>query len=401
MELRGWRDWGQRRAIALLWSLGLSIGLVTVLGLGGCTLPQVSAEERLFLPLQVEFLDQVTLPPQDFADTPVGGLSDLAYDGDRGHFYALSDDRGTLASPRLYTLEMPWLPTAAGDLRIGAVTVTGVTLLRDAAGNPYAPDMLDPEGLALSPRDSWFVSSEGVARSGSPPQINEYDRATGTLRTQLPLPARYLPDDAANPSQGIRSNLGFEGLTLSLTSAQGAYEPFRLFTVTESALAQDFDPDPAQPLTSRFLHYLLDPNLGPTQSTPIAEHAYPLGLEPQGSVIHGITALATLDQGGHFLALERSFGLRGFQVKLWQLATGGATDTSTIPTLASPSDSLRPIRKQLVLDFNTLGVPVDNLEGMALGPSLPNGDRSLWVISDDNFSDNQTTQIWLFRLGQV
>ena len=83
-------------------------------------------------------------------------------------------------------------------------------------------------------------------------------------------------------------------------------------------------------------------------------------------------------------------------MKLWQLATGGATDTSTLARLNL--DTLRPIQKQLVLDFNALGPPVDNLEALALGPPLPDGSQSLWVLSDDNFSEEQTTQLWLLRL---
>jgi len=35
---------------------------------------------------------------------------------------------------------------------------------------------------------------------------------------------------------------------------------------------------------------------------------------------------------------------------------------------------------------------------MTLGPQLPDGSQSLILLSDDNFSDNQETQILLFRL---
>jgi hypothetical protein len=370
--------------------------LVLPLLLGGCGLPQVSAEDRLFLNVSLEFQDLTTLPPQTVEDTPVGGLSALAYDRQRQVFYALSDDRGTLAPPRVYTLDLGWQTAPDGSIALTSPQVTGVTLLRDEQGNPYPANVLDPEGLALSPRDSWLITSEGVTDSGSPPQLNEYDRASGTLRTRFRLPNRFLSDPEAESPQGVRDNLGFEGLTLNPTAASGEFEPFRLFTVTESALAQDFNEDPTVPLVSRFLHYLI----GPNQSTLIAEHAYPLALEPLGSVVNGVSELLALDQGGHFLALERGFGIRGFEVNLFQLATGGATDTSTIPRLDPLSDTLRPIRKQRLLNVNTLGRAVDNLEAMAWGPPFSDGAPSLWVISDDNFADAQTTQIWLFRLNQ-
>ena len=379
-----WQTWWQRGAIAI----------VLLITLGSCSLPQVSAEDRLFLDLEVALLDIVTLPPQTFADTPVGGLSALTYDRQRQVFYALSDDRGNLAPPRVYTLDLAWQVDGDGTVTLNAPQITDVTLLRDETGEPYPANVLDPEGLVLSPRDSWFITSEGVTDTGSPPQLAEYDRASGTLRTRFRLPDRFLPDPEAESPQGVRNNLGLEGLTLNPTAAMGEFEPFRLFTVTESALAQDFNGDPAAPLVSRFLHYLI----GPNQSTLISEHAYPLALEPFGAVVTGVSELLALDQGGHFLALERAFGLRGFEVTLWQLATGGATDTSAIPQLTPLSTTLRPIQKQRLLDFNALGQPVDNLEALALGPPLPDGSQSLWVLSDDNFSEDQTMQLWLFSL---
>jgi hypothetical protein len=54
-----------------------------------------------------------------------------------------------------------------------------------------------------------------------------------------------------------------------------------------------------------------------------------------------------------------------------------------------------------VLDLSTLGIYLDNLEGMALGPRLPDGTQSLLLVSDDNFSNSQLTQFLLFRLNGV
>ena len=370
--LRGWL------IAILLWVLTTS-----------CALPQVSAEDRLFLDLSLDLLDVTTLPTQTVDGTTVGGLSALTYDPQTNRFYALSDDRGNLAPPRFYTLSLGVTPDTA---QLAPIAIDGVTLLRDETGEAYGADQLDPEGMALSPRRSLFITSEGVA--DSPPQLNEYDLATGQLLTQFRLPDRYLPVSDIEDPTGIRNNLGFEALTLNPISAFGELEPFRLFTATESALAQDFDEDPAQPLTSRWLHYLINPE----QSALLSEHAYPLALEPFGAVVNGLSELVSLDQGGHFLALERAFGAGGFSVKLFQLATGGATDTSGIARLVPALDSISPIRKQLALDFATLEPAVDNLEAMTLGPQLPDGSQTLWLLSDDNFSEAQTTQLWVFRL---
>jgi hypothetical protein len=47
-----------------------------------------------------------------------------------------------------------------------------------------------------------------------------------------------------------------------------------------------------------------------------------------------------------------------------------------------------------VLDVSTaVGIDnVDNIEGIAWGPVLENGNRSLVLVSDNNFNDTQVTQ---------
>jgi hypothetical protein len=54
----------------------------------------------------------------------------------------------------------------------------------------------------------------------------------------------------------------------------------------------------------------------------------------------------------------------------------------------------------LLLNFDSLGLPtgLDNVEGMTLGPVLPNGQQSLVLVSDNNFSATQFTQILAFGL---
>ncbi len=369
-----------------------SLILLLVLMFTSCAIPQIKAEDRLFLPLAVELLDVYTLPPQSFEGTTVGGLSALAYDRPRDLLYALSDDRGQFGPARFYTLAIALKPS--GPPKFDTVTLRAVTPLRDAEGQPYPQGSVDPEGMALSPRDTLFISSEGDVRQNAPPFIGEFDRQTGQILATLPLPERYLPDDPNRPSRGVQNNLSLEALTVTGTSGAGMIEPFRLFAATESALVQDYNEDPSQPLNSRFLHYLI----GDDQTTPIAEHRYPLDLEPSGAVINGLTALLAIDPAGHFLALERAFGLRGVQVKLFQLATGGAADTSTIPSLRGDVSGLAPIRKQQLLDFAETPLAVDNLEGMTLGPRLPDGSQSLLLVSDNNFEGDRATQLLLLRL---
>ena len=126
-------NWIMRRGLGVFLSVCLGVGL---LGTTGCAVPQVSAEERLFLDLSVTAMDHVGLPMAEFEGTQVGGLSAIAYDRDRNRYYALADDR---QQPRFYTLTLDLEATA-----INGVTVDAVTLLTDSDGGSIAP--LDAEG---------------------------------------------------------------------------------------------------------------------------------------------------------------------------------------------------------------------------------------------------------------
>ena len=227
----------------------LLISLLAIpLLLTGCDIPQVSAEDRLFLPLSVDFLGEYQLPKLNFEGAPVGGLSAIAYDVRRDRVYALSDDHSRLAPARFYTLKLSLDPnldsTGQTHPKIRDIAVEKVTVLKQENGDPYLPNTIDPEGIALSPRQSLFITSEGVSQTDSPAFIGEYNLETGQLQSYLQIPDRYLPDQSTAQTQGIQENLGFESLTLNTSIPSSIkLEPFRLFTATESALLQDLDED--------------------------------------------------------------------------------------------------------------------------------------------------------------
>ncbi|MCY7321355.1 MAG: esterase-like activity of phytase family protein, partial [Phormidesmis sp. CAN_BIN36] len=350
-------------------------------------------EDRLFLPLSLEFSSAYTLPKTTFKETLVGGLSGLTYDRKQNLFYAVSDDRSDRTPARFYALKLE-LDT---DSTIAQVVVENVTILRQEDGQPFAKNTIDPEGIALSPRNSVFISSEGVIHEGVLPFIGEFDLKTGQLRRKIAIPEAFLPDfDRPLQPRGVQDNRAFESLTLNAQAAgMKGSEPFRLFTATESSLAQDQDlSDSKQGAKNRFLHYLVEND----RATLISEHLYQLDPKPAYAFDQGLTELLAIDQAGHFLSLERSFGPQGFQIKLFQAVSGGATDISTIESLRS-SKGIAPIRKRLMMDLNDLDRSLDNLEGMTIGPLFPDGSQSLVLVSDDNFNDlTQSTQFLLFKL---
>jgi len=358
------------------------------------------ASDRNFLNVSLDFINEYKLPKQIFENTPVGGLSGLAYDRFENVFYAVSDDRSEFAPARFYALKLKFNPDQP---QLDDVEVVGVNILKDKKGNPYPQGEVDPEGIALTGDRTVLIASEGVTSKQIPPFIDEFDLLTGKQLRSLPIPSRYLfePDQKGSriakteikpEPQGVRNNLGFESLTV-VRDSQG--DPYRVFAITEEALAQDTQADIQQPSESRFLHYLVG-NMSPLV---IAEHRYPVEAIAPPINQRGVNEIIAIDRGGHFLTLERSNGNDGLSAKIWQIFTGDANDTSAIKSLRT-SPNLRSIRKKLVLDLADLKIKLDNLEGMAIGPKLADGSQSLILVSDDNFSDKQFTQFLLFRLNR-
>ena len=118
--------------------------------------------------VELEFVGLQTFPTAtQFQGTAFGGLSGFAYDERRGVFYALSDDQ---VGARFYTLR---IGVAGGA---PAVQILAVTTLRDAAGQPFAPFSLDPEGLEPRLRERRLGAERplplhrqrGGARAGRP-----------------------------------------------------------------------------------------------------------------------------------------------------------------------------------------------------------------------------------------
>ena len=381
------------RQVEFFSRLSVSLFVVCILFfLVSCSPPQrVSAEERMFRNFSLEFIDRYEIPKATYKSTLVGGLSAIAYNRDRDLFYVLSDDRGKHSPARFYTFKLKVKPTEAAQIKIESFEPQDVTILLDENGKQYQPDSIDPEGLAISPRNTVFVSSEGNPTKDIKPFIAEFDLETGKKLSDIHLPKRYLSEESQ--PQGIRENQAFESLTINRTGLPE--DPFRVFTATESALIQDESPAAEEQAKIRFLHYVINPVGDPIL---VAEHLYLLESAPVEIISNGLTELLALPTEGYFLSLERTFGFVGAGAKLFQVVVGNATDTTNIASLRGNIPQVQPLRKKLLFNLEDLGIYLDNLEGMTTGPRLPDGSKSLLLISDDNFNDEQISQLLLFRL---
>jgi len=335
-----------------------------------------------------------------FQDTTIGGLSGLVYDQPRGVYYAVSDDRGEKQAPRFYTLQ---IDLDAGGIR--DVRFLGVTTLDsdpNAPGvQPYDVNDSDLEDIQLL-GDELLISSE--RDKDGRPWIRRFG-LDGTLRGSLPVPDRFLtvtqPGEDGRPRivRGVRSNIGFEGMTLTPSG-------LTLFTTNEGALAQD---GPVASIAAGTNVRLTRWELG-SDARPTSEYVYAtekIFAAPQPAdqfADNGVTALLWVRHllpDYDMLVMERSFSTGvGNDVSIFGVTLTDATNVSDLDALPSPYAG-RTVTKTRLANMAELGIAADNLEGLALGPRLPNGKPSLIVMSDDNFSTFVPPQVNQFILFEV
>jgi hypothetical protein len=311
------------------------------------------------------------LDEQNFEGTNVGGLSALAYDARRDLYYSLVDEeKGTPA--RFYTLRVP-----LDGARLGDPEIVDVTTLRDSEGQPFMGGEFDGEGITVSSRGELFIASE------TEPSIRRFSLG-GRLLAELPVPRRFLVE----PEGGGRTNGTFESLSLSPDGAS-------LFTANEEKLAPD-GRDPEGHKRIRVLRY---------------ERGGAGGFEPSGEFFYltesrtGVADVAALSES-EVLVLEHDN--RVFLVSL-----EGAEDVSNKKSLAAPG--LEPLEKELLVNpayyardgagdpGPRIGTELGNLEGLALGPRLPDGRSTLLLQNDDGFyagrHPGRVTRIVAFSVG--
>jgi 3-phytase/alkaline phosphatase D len=336
-------------------------------------------------PPSLEFVGEVIFPTGFVFDgTVVGGLSSINHDAERGVYHALSDDRSELGPARFYTLR---IDLADGRLNPGDVTFTGVTTLKQPDGSTFPPLSLDPEGMALTHDDQLVVTSEGDTARLIPAFVRTFD-LQGRSVGSLPVPAYF--DPTTDGSSGIRGNLALESAGVT---PNGKF----LFAGMEGALFQD---GPAASLAGGSPARLLQYDL--RSGKLVAQIVYPVGPIVEPSVppglfaVNGLVELLPLDSGT-LLALERSFSVgAGNTIRLYLVETRRATDVGRFPSLAGRLDEIRTVKKRLLLDLDVLGIRLDNVEGIAFGPDLPDGRRSLVLVSDNNFDPAAFTQFLAF-----
>jgi hypothetical protein len=330
-----------------------------------------------------------------FDDTVIGGLSGISYDPSRQMYYIISDDRSTHRPIRFYVARL-----SVSDRGIDDVSFVATRFLLDESRHRFPPLNIhtqpptippDPEGIAFDPRrQQLYWSSEGDLQPRPPAvPIIAADPAVliagldGDYKGKFALPPAF--SMSLDGRRGPRPNQSFEGLTLT---PDGEF----LFVAMEEPLIEDGPvPNTERGALVRITKFHVD------SRKPIAQYAYPLDRSAPTADTNGISDLVALS-GTSFLVIERAgTSTPGITpvVRIYHAEIGSATDVLAYSSL--PGAAIRPMIKSLAFDFADVS-PVDNVEGITLGPLLPDGRQSVILVSDDNFLRTEITQFLAFAI---
>ena len=325
-----------------------------------------------------------------------GGISGLAATAGGAELLGISDDRTGL---RVYRFR---ISGEGQGFRVETIDQIPLDSVSSGLGQ------IDPEAIAILPNANLLITSDGVGNTEPrvPPALVEYTRHGAFVRA-LPVRDRFVPNLTGPLEKGVRANVGFESLTL-VPGGQ------RFYTAVESSLVQDGELTTFERgAPARILEYVRegDSYAPGREFVYMVEPIHRPSFQP-GRFDNGLVELLALG-GEELLALERSFveeagntGRDMNRIRLFRISLAGATDVSSIDSLKDMT-GVAAVSKKLVLDLSDvaglspdLAPGLDNFEGLAFGPPLPDGRPTLIIVSDDNFNETQRTWFLQFAIGE-
>ena len=346
---------------------------------------------------QLKFIGESDIPHnQIFQNTTIGGLSGIDYDAENNIYYLISDDRSAINPARFYTATI-----FLNDNGIDSVRFISVKSLLQPTGTVYPSSKQnpfrtpDPEAIRLNKKTNQLVwSSEGerIIKKDTivleNPSVNIIS-TNGNYIDSFILPANMHMQAI---QKGPRQNGVFEGMSFIKN-----YE--KLLVSVEEPLFED-GPRAGLNDSSAWTRII---KFDVKSRKPEAEYAYKIDAvafpeNPPGSFkINGVADILALNDH-QLIVLERSFstGRKPCTIKIYLAELENAVDVSNVPSL--PGTSNKFISKRLLLNMDDLGIYTDNIEGVTLGPKLPNGHQSIIFVADNNFSKDEVTQFLLFEI---
>jgi hypothetical protein len=347
---------------------------------------------------QLRLLSQYEVPHNlSFRSTTVGGLSGIDYDRANDLYYMICDDRSAINPARYYAARVIF-----NGKTIDSVVFTNVVTLQQRDGASYPGRKQnpartpDPEAMRYNPRAKQMVwSSEGEriiqAKDTviADPSINIISM-DGRFIDSFPIVANmHMHTTEKGPRQnGVLEGMSFadDYRTLYVNVEEPLYEDGpRAETTPNDAWIRIYRFDVATKKNTAQYAYRLDPV------------AYP-PITPGAFKVNGVPDILWLE-GNKMIVMERSFstGRLACTIKLFLTDLNQAENIIGNPSLKQTPPA-KPLRKKLLLNLDSLNMYIDNVEGMTLGPVLPNGHQTLVLVADNNFSAMEKTQFLIFEI---
>jgi len=359
-----------------------------------CSNLKNSTENRLAPSLKLWSVIEIPFD-KTFQNTKVGGLSGIDYDKKNALYYLICDDRSVYNNSRFYTAKIPLF-----ENKIQSIDFQSVIILKNESRTAFGnwnstpTTSTDPEDIRFNPKTNTLIwSSEGariITREKQilqNPSLNSMDLKGNFLNTfTLPENLKMQQEE-----KGPRNNGTLEGIAFD--------SKFKtIYSHTEEPLFEDGDQANA---SKGGLIRLYQFDTKTKKNT--AQFGYklePIALEPnpKGSfAVNGVSAIQYYGKN-QLLVIERSYstGTQACTVKVFLCDLNNATNVTDYPSLQNQKFKLTS--KKLILNMDDLGIFIDNVEGITFGPKLANGNQSIIFVSDNNFSDKQKTQVFLFEV---
>lgn len=347
---------------------------------------------------QLQYLHTYTIPHNyTFKETIVGGLSAIDYDEKNNQYYMVCDDRSSLNPARFYKVKI-----AISQNKIDTVIFTQLSYLKDENGktypstkeNPYKTP--DPESIRYNPNSKllvWSSEGENTIRGKDSILINPsvyFVAPNGKFKDSVSLPRNLY---MSFKEKGPRQNGVLEGMSYA--------DNYKTLMVNvEEPLQEDGPRADLQPNGAMIRFYQFD------MQTKKSTHQYAYELSPvvyapnpiNEYKINSVPEFLWIGNN-QLLVLERSYstGRIPCSIRIFLADYNQATDVSNFTSLKAPAQ-YQPMKKTLLMNLDELGIYTDNIEGISFGPVLPNGNRSILLVSDNNFSPIQKSQITLLEL---
>ncbi len=303
-----------------------------------------------------------------FKNTIVGGISGIDFSNNQ--YYMVIDDA---RSPRILI----------GDIFIKRDSIKSVNFKKviqvDSTSQFYKNNALDLESIFVANNQINLVS-EGAIIKGKNPTVFIID-SLGKFQKKVSVPNYFKANSEARPKhnaafESSSKSIDKKGFWVAMEAPLGADGEEPTFHQTQSPIRITYFNNETKKATKQFSYQLEK-----------------IDKPAKGKVnLNGVTAILEYTKNSFFV-IERiyqsGYGSNGNTVRIFK-ASIDENSTNTLSIQSLKKEAYVPLNKELLFDFESIQNKltdkiIDNIEGITFGPKLSNGNRSLILVSDDNF----------------